>query len=218
MRRGEIAVPGVIGLSLEEAAVVLEETGMRLLWLEERDRFDAEVSPGRIALQDPKSATPAKRGSVVEVGLSLGRELVEVPELVGQSMQTVRVQLGASGLTLGRSFRIFAPDGAEGRVVRQIPQAGAQVVPATPVDLFIRLADSASSFVMPDLIYSDYETVRSFFESRGFRLGSVKYEAYEGAAPGAVLRQHPLPGHRLARRDVISLVVAAGGRRGEVAK
>ena len=62
-------------------------------------------------------------------------------------------------------------------------------------------------------VYESYERVRQFFESRGFRVGSVKYEPYEGIEPGVVLRQFPLAGHRLGQQDVISLVVASMGER-----
>ena len=61
---------------------------------------------------------------------------------------------------------------------------------------------------MPDLVYRDFEATRSFFERRNFRLGSIKFEFYEGISPGVILRQYPLPGHPLRRQDVISLVVA----------
>jgi hypothetical protein len=62
---------------------------------------------------------------------------------------------------------------------------------------------------MPDLVYRRYEPVRRSFERRGFRLGAVKFEPYEGIADGTILRQTPLPGHPLHRLDLISLVVAA---------
>jgi serine/threonine-protein kinase len=216
VRRGEVIVPDVVGLSLDEAQGRLARAGIEARWRKDRDRFDSEVPPGRIVLQIPKGGTPAKRRSAVEVALSRGRELIEVPDLAEQPLQSVLVRLKASGLVLGRSFGIYSAGGAEGAVVMQTPSAGTLVDPSTPVDLFLRLADVGASFVMPDLIYRDYDSVRRFFESRGFRLGSVKYEQYEGAAAGIVLRQHPLPGHRLRQRDVISLVVAAGDRIAEV--
>ena len=212
VRRGEVTLPRLTGLSLEEGESQLAELGVRLALREDADRFDTEVPPGRIVDQIPKGGTPAKRGSVVEVALSRGRELVDVPDLLGQPMQTVLVNLKASGLSMGRVLRVFAASGEEGKVVRQHPLAETKVDPMTPVDLFVRVAGSKESLVMPDLISRDYEAVRHFFELRGFRVGSIKYEAYEGAAPGSVLRQYPLPGHRLGRRDVISLVVSAGGR------
>ena len=215
VRRGEVTLPHLTGLSLEEGSARLAEVGVGLIRREERDRFDSEVPPGRVVDQIPKGGTPAKRGSLVEVALSRGRELVEVPDLLGQPMQTVLVHLKASSLTMGRVLRVFATRGEEGKVVRQHPLPGAKVDPMTPVVLFVRVADSDESLVMPDLISRNYEVVRHFFELRDFRVGSIKYEAYEGAAPGTVLRQYPLPGHRLGHRNVISLVVSAGGRLAE---
>jgi len=63
-------------------------------------------------------------------------------------------------------------------------------------------------FIMPDLIYRDYESVRPLFEKSGFHFGSVKFERYEGVAAGIILRQFPLPGHPVTRDDAVSLVVA----------
>jgi hypothetical protein len=62
---------------------------------------------------------------------------------------------------------------------------------------------------MPDLVYRHYEEVRRFFDLRGLRLGSVRFEPYEGVASGVILRQFPLPGHPLSGRDAVSLVVAS---------
>ncbi|MES1211049.1 MAG: PASTA domain-containing protein, partial [Acidobacteriota bacterium] len=63
-------------------------------------------------------------------------------------------------------------------------------------------------FIMPDLIYRDYEGVRPLFEQRGFHFGSVKFERYEGVAAGTILRQFPLPGHPVTRDEAVSVVVA----------
>ena len=212
VRRGEVTLPSVVGLPQEEGLALLSEVGARVRHREDQDRFDDEVLPGAIVQQRPKAGTPIKRGRVVEIALSRGRQTVVVPDLVDQPMQTVVINLKASGLTLGRSLQVYTGVGTEGRVVRHEPAAGEEVDPLTPVDLFVRLPEASESFVMPELIYRDYESVRHFFDAHGFRVGSVKFESYEGAAPGAVLRQYPLPGHRLGRHDVISLVVAAAGR------
>ena len=212
VRRGEVTLPSVVGLSIAEARSQLSDLEVTVRHRADQDRFDDEVVPGAIVRQSPRVGTPVKRGRVVEVSLSRGRERVVVPDLVDQPMQTVVVNLKAAGLTLGRSLQVYTDGGTEGRVVRQEPVAGSEVDPLSTVDLFVRLPEASESFVMPDLIYREYETVRRFFDARGFRVGSVKFEAYEGAAPGAVLRQFPLPGHRLGRQDVISLVVAGHDR------
>ena len=47
---------------------------------------------------------------------------------------------------------------------------------------------------MPDLVGQDAEQVRRRLESFGFRVGSARFEAYEGVAPNTVLKQFPPAG------------------------
>ncbi len=212
VRRGEITVAELRGMSLDEARERLERDGITLRW-KERHRFDAEIPAGGVVDQIPRSGSLIKKGGVVDVVLSLGRQLVEVPDLSGQTLQTAQVNLKAAGLSLGRLQRVYSGAVDEERIVRQSPVPGTRIDHLAQVDLFLCLGSSAGSFVMPDLVYESYDRVRQFFDSRGFRVGSVKYEPYEGIEPGVVLRQFPLAGHRLAQQDVISLVVASMGER-----
>jgi serine/threonine-protein kinase len=132
-----------------------------------------------------------------------------VPELDGQGLQSAQVLLAAAGLSLGRTVEVFAEDTTTGMVVGQQPPAGTTVAPGGTVDLMLAREGSTEAFVMPDLVYREYDRVQRFFQTRGFRLGSVKYERYEGIRPGVILRQYPLAGHPLRREDTVALVVAA---------
>ena len=209
VRRGEIGVPDLRALEVEEATARLESVGLSLRLRDDLARFDFEVPAGAVVEQSPRAGSSVKRGAVVEVVRSRGRQLVAVPDLAGQTLQTAEVNLRASGLRVGRLARVFSSEGAEERIVRQSPAPGESVDYQESVDLFLSLGDVTEAFVMPDLVYRDFFAVREFFLARGFVLGSVKYEPYEGIEPGVVLRQFPLAGHRLRRGDVISLVVAA---------
>jgi hypothetical protein len=51
--------------------------------------------------------------------------------------------------------------------------------------------------------------VRTAFEERGFRIGGVKSQSYEGALTGTILRQFPLAGSPVTRRDALSFVIAS---------
>lgn len=208
VKSGVTQAPEVVGLAPEKARAVLADQGLTLRRDEAGDRFDADVPSGAVLEQDPAPRTLVKRGSAVEVSLSLGPERLEVPDVRGQSLATAQVTLAAAGLAPGRTLSVFDVSDP-GTVVRQDPTARAPVAPQTPVDLFLSAGGTGSVFVMPDLVYQDYERIRTFFENRGFHFGSVKFEAYEGATAGIVLRQFPLAGHPVRRDDAISLVVAA---------
>lgn len=208
VRSGATQTPDLGGLARVEAASRLSDYGLTLRVADEAARFDAEVPAGNVLEQAPPPRSLVKRGSTVTVTLSLGPQRLTVPELAGQSLQSAQVALAAAGLSLGRTLSVYRPGAEPGTVVEQRPPAGDELPPGAPVDTVLSLGSSAGVFLMPDLVYRDYDRVRSFFESRGFRLGSVKFEAYEGAGNGTILRQFPLPGHPLSRRDAISLVVA----------
>lgn len=208
VRSGVTAVPDLRGIPEGQAEALARDHGLRVE-LREEPRYDESVPVGHVVTQRPGPGGLVKRGSVVEIVSSLGQELVEVPDLGGRALQAAQVTLVASGLILGGTASVYGDYEAPGTVVAQNPPAGAKVSRASEVELFLSLESRAQTHVMPDLTYRRQDLVRRFFESRGFRLGSVKFEVYEGIAPGIVLRQFPLPGHPLRKHDVISLVVTA---------
>ncbi|MEM7048707.1 MAG: PASTA domain-containing protein [Acidobacteriota bacterium] len=208
VRSGATAAPDLAGLPRQTAIDLLADHGLSARVLEESARFDGAIAAGHVVEQQPRARTLVKRGSTVQLVLSLGPQKTQVPSLRGQSLQSAQVALANSGLALGRTLRVYEPTLEPGTVVEQAPATGEVVPPGATVDALLSLGGSAERYIMPDLVYRDYETVRRFFENRKFRLGSVKFETYEGARDGAILRQFPLAGHPLTRREAISLVVA----------
>ena len=207
VRSGVTAVPDLVGLPEAEVESLLADHGLRLRRQYSSDRFDEEIPAGHVLEQSPSSGGLMKRGAGVEVIVSLGPERLTVPNVEGQALQQAQVALTSAGLAIGRIVNIYSHGVPPGTVVEQAPAAEAKVGRGTTVALFLSAASRADSYVMPDLAYRNLEIVRHYFERRGFRLGSIKFEPYEGLAPGVILRQYPLPGHLLGRQDVISLVV-----------
>lgn len=208
VRSGATRTPALSGLSIDDARALLADQGLQIR-VEEEGRFDTEIPVEHVVQQNPGEGALVKRGSTVSVIPSLGPQRLSVPDLSGQSVQSAQVLLAAAGLGLGRTVEVFSEGATPGSVVAQQPKAGGAVAPGATVDLLVARKGSALTYVMPDLVYRDYDEVRRFFEGRGFRIGSVKFERYEGIRPGIILRQFPVAGHPLGRGDTISLVVAA---------
>lgn len=209
VRSGVTAVPSVVGMSRSDAANALADQGLTLRMEEEEGRYDEKIPAGQIARQTPDPRTLVKRGRPVSVVLSLGPRRVEVPELLGKNLPAAQAAVSGTGLGLGRILGAFAP-GREtpGTVLQQDPDPQATAAPGTGVDVLLAMGTQGERYLMPDLVYRDYESVRPYFEQLAFKLGSVKFERYEGVAEGTILRQFPLPGHPVSRDDAISLVVA----------
>ncbi len=205
VRSGVTAAPQLGGVSEAEARELLANRGLDLQVLEAGE-FDPEIPAGHIVRQDPPARTLVKRGGDVRVLLSLGPQVLRVPDLSGQTALAAQIELSAAGLVPGRTVSV-RQDALAGTVVGQSPAEDAAVAPGTVVDLLVCSADQSGTFVMPDLIYRDYETVRRFFSQRGFRLGRVKYDTYPGIREGVILQQFPRAGNPLRRQDAISLEV-----------
>jgi beta-lactam-binding protein with PASTA domain len=209
VRSGATTVPSVEGMSQTDAANALADQGLVLRTAKETGRYDDKVPAGLVARQSPDAKSFVKRGSPVNVVLSLGPRRVKVPDLRGKDLGGAQLGLSGTGLAFGRILLALAPHReAPGSVIEQDPDPNASVPPATGVDVLVAMAVPVERYVMPDLVYRNYDQVRPYFEQRGFKLGNVKFERYEGVAAGVILRQFPLPGHPVSHEDAISLVVA----------
>jgi len=211
VRSGVTHVPDLAGLTDQEATALASDQGLALRVRPEDNAYDDRIAPGKILRQRPGAGSLVKRGAIVEVVLSRGPQRVAVPDVVGQAAQAAQLALAAAGLQPGQMLSVYTSGQGAGLVAMQNPPGGSLVSRAAPVDLYLSIDDPAQTFVMPDLVYRGYDEVKKFFEPRGFKLGNVKFEPYEGIADGVVLRQFPLPGHPLHRRDAIALVVAGAG-------
>jgi eukaryotic-like serine/threonine-protein kinase len=209
VRSGVTTVPAVTGLTRAEAANALADQGLRLRSAEEDGRYDDKIPAGRVARQNPDPRTLVKRGRPVTVVLSKGPRRVEVPDLTGKPLPAAQSLISGNGLALGHILGAFASHREPpGSVLEQDPDPRASVAPATGVDLLLAMPAPGERYVMPDLVYRNYDQVRASFDRLRFKFGNVKFERYEGVAAGIILRQFPLAGHPLTRDDAISLVVA----------
>ena len=210
VRSGATTVPTVVGLSRTDATNLLADHGLvprgpRRRPAATTTRSRPATSPARPRIRGPWSSGGARSPSI----LSLGPRRVAVPDLRGKTLPGAQAAISGTGLALGRILGALAPNHeAPGSVLEQDPDHGTAVAPATGVDLLLAMGTPSARYVMPDLVYRDYDQVRPYFEQLGFKFGSVKFERYEGVAAGVILRQFPLPGHPLSHDDSVSLVVA----------
>jgi serine/threonine-protein kinase len=148
-----------------------------------------------------------KGGQTIRVALSLGPRAVRMPDLTGLSARAAALLVTKAGLkdAAVSTARLPGPPG----VVAQGIAPGSIAPPDSAVDLLVNRGMADVAWVMPDLIGRDFERVKTAFEERGFHIGGVKSQGYEGAATGTILRQFPLAGSPVTRRDALSFVISS---------
>ena len=196
---GEVEVPDLAGLGVDQAERTLLASGLTLSRAGER--FDPSVPRGEVVQQDPPAGTPVRGHARVLVTVSLGEESSSVPESFGESRRSAELLLERAGLVVGAVAHAPSDEVGEGLVVASDPPAESVLPRGTEVALLVSTGAGPEAYVMPDLAGREIGNCRRQFEALGFKVSTPP------AAPaiGAITAQSPSPGSRLTRETPIEL-------------
>lgn len=198
-RAGEVRVPDLANLTVEQAQRELEPTGLPLTRAGER--FDPGVPRGQIVHQEPAAGTPVRGRRGVAVIVSLGEEFSSVPALFGETRRGAQLLLERSGLRVGGITRAPSDAVGEGLIVATDPPAESVLPRGTEVALLVSSGLGDEVFVMPDLVGREIGRTRKLLEAQGFRVLSPP----AGPSMGPIVAQDPPAGVRLTRDMSITL-------------
>ena len=196
---GEVQVPDLANLTVDQAERALRPTGLVLS--RSGERFDPGAPRGFILAQDPSQGTPVRGHTRVLVTVSLGEEFSSVPELFGESRRSAQLLLERAGLRFGGVTRAPSEEVGQDLVVTSDPPAESVLPRGTAVALLVSTGQGPEEFVMPDLSGRELNGVHRQLEALGFRV------EVPPAAPsiGAIVSQSPPPGSRVTRDAVVTL-------------
>ncbi len=135
-----IAVPDVVGLEYdpEDGSVgggqILLDAGLRP---EPVTVTDPDIPEGQIISTDPPAGTTVAPGQIIEVVVSAGRELIEVPSLALLSLAEAEAQLTARGLLIGTVTAENSSSITKDTVIRSDPESGTEMRQGDAVNLVI---------------------------------------------------------------------------------
>ena len=200
----DVAVPNLVGQSVEQAAETLDGLGLQVR-VEPLARIDPDVPAGHVADQDPATGLSTRSGRSVKVWLSSGASSGSTPTLIGQSERGARARLAEDSLRLRGVSEIRSNRYPADAVVAQEPPPRGS---AAAVSVLINRGERGATYVMPDLIGVHGADAAEVLRARGFRVSVVGDHPYPGVEPGVVLRQSPQTGFQIAHGEAISLEVS----------
>jgi serine/threonine-protein kinase len=124
-----VAVPDVVGFTLEQAESVMADGDLRTRAVE---KFDDRIPAGIVTAQDPVANSTAGKRSVVTLTVSKGPKPVVVPEVVGKPVGEAQQILAAAGFAVSVN-QIPGP----GIVRSQSPGAGDKAPRGSTVTLYV---------------------------------------------------------------------------------
>lgn len=139
--RGErqVEVPGVVGLSREEAEAAIQEADLIVGFVGEEA---SDQEPGTVIAQDPGEGEEVGVGSSVDLVVSSGPATTAVPNVVCDSLDDAEAEIEDRGLEMDVVGDEFSTDCPADTVARQDPEAGAEVAPGSVVQVWRSIGPS----------------------------------------------------------------------------
>ena len=203
----EVSVPDLTGHTLDQSVAIIEGTGLTLE--KTAERFDPHVPAGEVITQLPPPGATIKQRRKVRVVISLGTEVLVVPDLTGETERRAALEIERLGLQLGEISRVGTTIGPVDRVIAQDPMPGTDIFRGETVSLLVSRGRPVAAYVMPDMVGHPLEDVERALSTVGFRLSRTTYRD-DWTPAGTVLRQFPLAGYPVTRRDPITVIVSRG--------
>ncbi|MGM0548237.1 MAG: Stk1 family PASTA domain-containing Ser/Thr kinase [Bacillota bacterium] len=204
-----VQVPDIEGKSLAEAKKMAAETGLDLVENNARV-FSEDFKVNQIISQQPKAGTRIKQSRSLKITVSKGAELIEIPDLIGQSLRKALIELNNLALNSGDIQYIFRLSEEPGTVINQIPTAGAEVDKGSEVTLFVSRGERNISVKMPDLSGLSQKQAFNLIRENGLNIGQVKVENSNRFAEGNVISQSVKAGEYLPKGIAVDFVISKG--------
>ena len=233
---GEVEVPNLAGLTLDEASR-LASKGKLNLTVENRF-YSTTVPAGRVLSQSPEPGESVRRGWHMRITESMGPQRVSIPDTVGMNSRDAAMAIRRASLDLGTVSRMPAPGPPE-TVLAQTPPANAEGVDKPQVSLLLSAPETpaAKAWVMPNLVGLSYSAASARMREMDLRVYAIVPQVasiapVQGvAAPGSsgpvapvapvvplqpagvVVSQVPAAGMRVTAADNPRVKMSAGAAR-----
>ena len=201
-----IELPSFVGMTMSEA----QEQYKELIFEEETSRYSAEYEKGVIIDQNPGATKKVPKYTTVKVTLSLGKEIIKVPNVAGQSAESAKAMLTQQDLKF-EEISIDDPNTPKDWVVKTEPASGEEVAKGSTVKLYISNGASTDSVSVPPILGISEENARTLLQSKGLNVGSVTKEDSDSPA-NEVLSCSPDVGTQVAKGATVNLVVSSGNK------
>ena len=202
----KVSVPEVEGLPQDAATTTL--TGAKLKVGTMAAQTSDTVAAGKVISQDPASGSSVAEGSLVNLVISSGPQMVSVPKLDGLTQDAATTAITGAKLKVGTVSPEASDTAVGGKVISQNPASGSSVAEGSPVNLVISSGPKKVS--VPNLDGLAQDAATTAVTAAKLKVGTVTQQASNTVAAGNVISQDPTSGSSLLPDSSVNLVISSG--------
>lgn len=212
VRSEDVEVPDMVGESYDQAVTLLYSAGLQVAD-DIETKASSDIPKGFVLEQSPPADFKVKRNKPVQLTLSIGDQMVEVPDTTGKTLKAVEKILRDAGLRRGRVAEVHSDEYAvAGAVIAQTPLSGTMHQQGAAVHLLLSLGKRSRVILMPDLRGEPIDEVRSMLKSGGLEIGDESYESAPEIPQGSIISHFPVAGELVHVGQVVSLEISGSAR------
>ncbi|TCI71938.1 Stk1 family PASTA domain-containing Ser/Thr kinase [Exiguobacterium sp. SH0S7] len=198
-------VPDVVGMSVGDATTELEASGFVV---ETTDRVSDNVSEGDVISQNPQPGRKPKRGTVVTIVVSAGKETVEMPDVEGVSQTAAERTLKDLDFTDIEIQSEASETVDSGDVISQSITPGEEVI-ASEETVTLVVSTGSNKIELANLTGYTFEEASTYAEQNNLKI--VKRDEYSTSIPAnQIIRQLPTSGTAVDPGTELTVIVSQG--------
>lgn len=207
----EVKVIDVRGLHKDVAEEKLKE--INLVMRVKNEVYSSEYEKDYVISQSVEAGETVKEGYPIEVTISKGIEVVDVPYVVNKPIDEAEIILDDAGLksVVKREYSDIPKD----YVISQTPEADVRIPKGTTVNLVVSDGPEVKYVIVPNVIGKNIDTARNELISLGLKV-ETKYEYNENVDKDIIIWQDLTAGTEVEENTTINLTVSNGPEDTEV--
>jgi serine/threonine-protein kinase len=203
---GNATVPPVVGMSLDRAKKTITQARLKVGQVSRRS--STNVPKNDVISTDPASGATPQVGSSVNVVVSSGPPLVQVPDVTGQSESAAKSQLQGAGFTVGSTTTQASGTVAAGNVISQSPGGGSQAAQGSTVNLVIaKTPPPPPPVTVPNVTGQPANAAGDKLRAAGFNVQQQSQPVQKKKKNGVVISQSPGGNSQANKGSTVTIVI-----------
>ena len=195
-------VPKVTGVSAATAQADLRNVGLTPGTT--TTVLDNNVAKGLVIRTDPVNGSRIARGGKVDLVVSLGPHMIEMPQVTGLTLTDAQAAIKHAGLVPGKVNTVASTTIPAGIVISTDPNAGTSWPQPKPVAIVLSAGPP-----LPNFVGQDKSVAEAWAEANGVKLNEVP-AAHSDQPANTVVKQSAPPGSAFTNGEVITIQISPG--------
>ncbi|MDO5329336.1 MAG: Stk1 family PASTA domain-containing Ser/Thr kinase [Coriobacteriia bacterium] len=198
-------VPDVVGKQLDDAKTIITQEGFEVGKIDKV--YNSEKPENEVISQDPGSFFKQPKGTKINLVVSLGAEMVTVPDVLGKSRSEAQDILEKAGFKVKLGDEQNSSKYEAGKVMSQDPEGNKQAPKDSTITIVI--SKGAESVNIPNVVGMSESAASHAIESAGF-VCNINYDTSDTVDEGYVISQYPNSGNKADKGSTVTITVSKG--------